>query len=130
MKRKPKSMKSLVLLAVVIVAAAVGMNALGLGTQRSGVRLGYVEHAGWRGWSASYAMFNGWARHTIRPASGTLYVDVTTTSGTLAIEMKDAGGNPVFSAEDVATSSFEVEVPGKVVVSIEADHHAGSFDIR
>ena len=117
-------------LAVVIAAAMLLFTSLGLGTQRSGVRIGYVGHEGWSNWSASYTSFDGWMRHTIHPRSDTLHVAVETTSGAINIEMKDAKGEIIFSGSQIETSSFEVDVPGRVIVSIEADHHAGGFDIR
>ena len=132
MKRKigPKRMIFLASLAVVFAAVMLLFTTLGLGTQRSGVRIGYVGHEGWSNWSASYTSFNGWMRHTIRSRSDTLHVEVETTSGAIDIEMKDANGEIVFSGSQIETSSFEVDVPGKVIVFIEADHHAGGFDIR
>lgn len=129
MKYKIKSLKSIIIFVVIMVAVILLMNFLGIGTRRSATRVGYVSHDGWSSWSASYALLDGWLQHTIHPKTGTLYVDVETESGTISIEMKDADGNIIFSKNNIETSSFEVEVSGKVVIRVEADHHKGSFDI-
>ena len=129
MKYKPKSLKSTIIFVVIIVAFILLLSYLGIGTLRSATRIGYVGKDGWSGWSASYTLLDGRLQHTIRPETDTLHVDVKTESGTISIEMKDADGNIIFSESNVETSSFEVNVSGKVVVKIEADHHKGSFDI-
>lgn len=132
MKYRLKGLKSVVLLIVVIAAAMLLMNFFGFGTQRSATRVGYTSSSGWRSWSASYTLLDGWLEHTIHPETEpcTLHVEVVTESGAISIEMKDADGNVVFSESNMGTSSFDVEVPGNVVVHVEADNHKGSFDIR
>lgn len=132
MKYRPKNLKSIILLIVIIVAAILFMNFFGIGTQRSATRVGYISSNGWRSWSASYTLLDGWLQHTIHPETepDTLHVEVVTESGTLSMEMKDENGNIFFSESNIETSSFDVEVPGKVVVRVEADNHKGSFDIN
>ena len=66
-------------------------------------------------------------QRTIRPENDTLLVEVETKSGTISIEMKDADGNIIFSESDIATSSFEVDVPDKVIIRVEAENHKGGF---
>ena len=43
--------------------------------------------------------------------------------------MRDTDGNTIFAEDNIGTASFDVEVSGKVVVHIVADHHKGSFQI-
>lgn len=129
MKYKLKSLKSTIILVVIVVAFILLLNYLGIGTLMSATRIGYVGEDGWSSWSAGYTLLDGWLQHTIRPETDTLHVDVKTESGTISIEMKDADGNIIFSESNIETSSFEVNVSGKVVVKVEADHHKGSFDI-
>ena len=129
MKYKPKSLKSIIIFAVMIVAVIFFLNYLGIGTQRSVTRIGYAGKDGWSSWSASYTLLDGWMQHTIRPKTDTLHVEVRTESGTISIEMKDTDGNIIFYETDIGTSSFEVHVSGKVVIRVEADHHKGGFDI-
>ena len=129
MKYKPKSLKSTIILVVIVMAAVFLLSNLGIGTLRSATRIGYVGSDGWSSWSARYTLLDGWLQRTIHPKTDTLHVEVRTESGTISIEMKDADGSIIFSESNIGTLSFEVEVSGKVVIKIEADHHKGSFDI-
>lgn len=129
MKIKPKSLKFTIIFIVIVVAAILLLSYLGIGTLKSATRIGYVGNDGWSSWSASYTLLDGRMQHTISPKTETLHVKVKTESGTISIEMKDADGNIFFSEKDMETSSYEVEVSGKVVIKINADHHKGSFDI-
>lgn len=132
MKYKPKSLKATVLIIVIVAALIAAANFLGIGTMRSATRIGYVGNDGWRNWSASYTMLNGTLKHTIRPKSTqkTLHIEITTEDGSISIEIKDADGNIIFDKENLETSSFDLDVSGKVVVRIDADHHKGSFSME
>ena len=129
MKYIPKSLKSTILSIVIAVAAVFLLSNLGIGTLRSATRIGYVGSDGWSSWSARYTLLDGWLQRTIHPKTDTLHIEVKTESGTISIQIKDADGNIIFSENNIETSSFEVEVPDKVVIRVEADHHKGSFDI-
>ena len=129
MKYTPKSLKSTILSIVIAVAAVFLLSNLGIGTLRSATRIGYVGNEGWSSWSARYTLLDGWLQRTIHPKTDTLHIEVKTESGTISIQIKDVDGNIIFFETDIETSSFEVEVPDKVVIRVEADHHKGSFDI-
>lgn len=132
MKYKPKNLKSTVLIVVTVVVLIAAANFLGIGTMRSATRIGYVGNDGWRSWSASYTMLDGKLKHTIHPkdTQETIHVEVVTEEGSISIEMKDADGNVIFAENNIATSTFDVNVSGKVVIRIEADKHKGSFNIE
>lgn len=129
-KFKPKSWKTVVILITIIVASILITNFFGIGTQRSALRVGYVSHDGWHSWSANYTLLDGWLQHTIRPQSDILQIDVETESGAISIEMTGADGKVVFFESNIVTGSFEVEVPEKVVIKVEADHHKGGFSMQ
>lgn len=131
MKYKPKNPKTIVLIFVTVIALIVAANFLGIGTMRSAIRIGYVGNDGWRNWSASYILLNGTMQHTIRPKTSPdiLHIEVETEEGTISIEIKDTDGNIIFDGNDIGTTSYEVEVPGKVTIKIVADNHKGSFSI-
>lgn len=65
MKYKSKSLKSTVLIIVIVVALIAAANFLGIGTMRSATRIGYVGTDGLRSWTASYSMLDGKLKHTI-----------------------------------------------------------------
>lgn len=64
MKYKSKSLKSTVLIIVIVVALIAAANFLGIGTMRSATRIG-VGTDGLRSWTASYSMLDGKLKHTI-----------------------------------------------------------------
>lgn len=129
MKMKPKSVKSTILIVVVVLALIAASRILGIGTMRSATRIGYIGNEGWRNWSGSYTLLDGNMTHTIRPEGDTLAVAVETESGTISIEIKDADGNIIFDQDNIITETFHVGVSGKVVVRIDADNHRGSFSM-
>ena len=131
MKRKPKALRSALMIAAAVAVWIITANFLGIGTMRSAIRIGYTGTDGWRSWSASYLTLDGKLKHTIRPKDTheALHVEIVTESGSISLEMKDKNGTVIFEQDAIATSTFDVKISGKVVVLIEADHHRGSFDI-
>lgn len=132
MKHKPKSLTSAILIALIVIACIAAANFLGIGTIYSATRIGYVEHGGWRNWSAKYTMLHGQMKHTIRPedTQKTLHIEVVTEDGSISIEITDKDGNIVFDEDNMETATYDVNVSEKVVVRIEADKHKGSFNIE
>ena len=127
---KPKNKKSVVIIVVAVLAVLVMNHVFGIGTIRQATRVGFIQKTGWSDWSASYTTVDGYLQRTIRPENDTLLVEVETKSGTIAIEMKDADGNVIFSESDIATTSFEVDVPGKITIRVDADNHKGGFSFE
>ncbi len=81
-------------IAVLIVAA----NYLGIGTQRSAVRIVYIGNEGWRSWSARYAKLDGRLRHAIhtKDTQNTLRLEIATEEGLISIEVRDSEGKVIF----------------------------------
>ena len=127
---KPKNNKAVVIIVVAVLVILILTHVFGLGTIRQATRVGFVQKAGWNDWSASYTTLDGYLQRTIRPEDNTLLVEVETKSGNITIEMKDENGNVIFSETDIATSSFEVDVPKKVTIRVYADNHEGSFSFE
>lgn len=131
MKVKPKNRKSMILLVLVVVVVVAAASYLGLGTTRSGMRIGYAGNEGLRGWSGNYMLMDGTFRHTIWPKTipTILHLDVKTEAGTISIEMTDADGAVLFDEENMVTGSFDIAVESHVKVRIDADQHKGGFHI-
>lgn len=127
---KPKDKKSIVIIVIAVLAILILTHVFGIGTIRQATRVGFIQKPGWSDWSASYATLDGYLQRTIRPENDTLLVEVETKSGTISIEMKDADGNIIFSESDIATSSFEVDVPDKVIIRVEVENHKGGFSFE
>ena len=107
------------------------MTAGGLGTSRSGMRIGYVENATRNGWNAEYALLDGYMQRTLRTASDSevIRIVVETKEGNISIEIKDADKNVIFYQEDMVSGTYEVEASGKYVARITAEDHKGGFYI-
>lgn len=128
-KKKAGKISFLAIGLVLVIVAALYFS--GIGSLRSGVRLGWVEHKGTDSWSASYSYFNGFCegKLSIDNSPDVLHVEIETEKGTIQLEIKDKDGNIIFSEQNIQTSSFEVEVPGNVTARITTDGHKGSFSI-
>lgn len=130
MRYKPKDLKSTIFIVVIIVVLVVAMRILAVGITKNATRVGFFLKNGWSEWSASYTMLDGYLQNTIHPKAETVDVQVETQEGTITIQIKDAEGNVIFKESNIATTSFEVEVPEKIVIRVDAENHKGSFSIE
>ena len=103
---------------------------LGIGSTRSATRIAYVGNEGRGSWTGRYHSLDGTMKKWIYPKTDALHIEVKTDSGAISIEIQDTDGNVIFDQSDIGTASFDVDVSGKVVVRITADHHKGSFSIE
>lgn len=97
----------------------------------TGLRVGWVENSTLTSWNARYSLHNGSRQRTVN-ADGepaVIAVDIVTTSGEMGLIVTDEQGNVLFSQQGIETSSFEIEIPGKVTVKITGDDHKGSFSL-
>lgn len=129
MRYQPKSKKVNILILVVAVIAVIVTAVCGFASTRSAMRVGYVGSEGWSSWSGRYMLLDGTMQKSIHPSGDTLHVAVETKSGTISLAIKDTDSNVIFDEEDIATTSFDVEIPAEVIVRITADNHKGSFQI-
>lgn len=119
-------------ISILALAIFVGMMTLGgLGTMRSGNRVGYTELADRNSWSANYLYLDGFMQRNLWKAETEeeLHIVVETMEGTLAIEIKDEEGNVIFSQENMETGRYEAPASEKYVVRVTAEEHKGSFYI-
>lgn len=58
-----------------------------------------------------------------------LNIDIETDKGSLEISLKDTDDNILFSETSSETTSFSVDVPEKVTVSVLGKEHDGGFTI-
>lgn len=114
-----------------VVAFVWVMTAGGLGTSRSGMRIGYIENATRNGWNAEYALLDGYMQRTLRNVgdSEVIRIVVETEEGSISIEIKDADKNVIYSQENMETGTYEVKAAGKYVVRVTAEDHKGGFYI-
>lgn len=95
-----------------------------------GVRTGHKGSEDKGSFSASYLSLNGTIRKKITPKGNALHMSVTTKSGTLTIEIRDAKDQVIFDTACSGTEVYDVPVSGKVTVLIKADNHNGSIEIQ
>ena len=131
MSVKPKGKIGIIFLIAAIVVGIIVTYSTGFAHSRSAVRIGYIGNNGWDNWSGRYDRLDGKMRRVLHFDSGEeITVETTTSSGTLSIEIQDTTGNIIFSKSNMETALHNVTVNGKVVITITADDHSGSFKIE
>ena len=126
MAMKRKRIWLLILAIAAVVFAVIWGGAV---STRSAVRIAYTGSETRSNWTGCYASLDGTMRKTIHPQGDQLHIEVETKSGTISMEVRDADGALLFDGDHMETGAFDVPVPGKVTVYIEADHHQGGFRI-
>lgn len=125
-----KTGKTAVWIAAAVLLIVVLTRALGLGTSRSTVCVGFVEHGGRKSWSASYTLLDGKLRHTLHLGQEqTITLEVETQAGSISVEMQDAQGKQIFYKTQMDTLTIQIPAAGKIVVTVKGDDHKGSFCI-
>ena len=101
----------------------------GLTSTGSGLQMGWMETNTSDYWSATYAFHDGYQQRTINTGGepATLKVEIVSSSGEFGMTITDENGNVIYQEEQIETSSFEIEIPGKVIVKITGEDHKGSF---
>ena len=131
MSVKPKGKIGIIFLIIAILVGIIVTYSTGIAHSRSAVRIGYLGNNGWDSWSGRYERLDGKMRRTLHFESNEeITIETTTASGILSIDIQDTAGNVIFSKNDMETASYSVTVSGKVVITITADDHSGSFKIE
>ena len=96
----------------------------------SGLKLGWVENKGMDHWSATYAFHDGYQQRTINTdgEATVLEVEIVSSSGEIGMTVTDENGNVIFDQQGIETSSFEIEISGKVTVKITGSYAASQYD--
>ncbi len=130
--RKPFIFSIVTILIVILISlgSVFLTQTLGIESTRSATRIGYVGNEGYSSWNGKYTSLNGTMKKSIHPKTDMLHIEVKTDAGVISIEIQDADGNVIFDEYDIGTASFDVAVPGKVVVRVIAESHKGSFSVE
>ena len=116
---------------VIAVVILVVILRTGVASSGSGLQMGWVESNTRDHWSATYAFHDGYQQRTIN-ADGeptVLEVEIVSNSGEIGMTVTDENGNVIFDQQGIETSSFEIEIPNKVIVKIISEEHKGSFSL-
>lgn len=93
------------------------------------LRIGWISHEQSNMWTADYSYFTGTEMHNMKGTNTNLNIDVETKKGSLEITLKDSDKNILFSEVISKTTSFNIDVPKDVIVSISGKEHDGGFKI-
>jgi len=128
-QRKSPGKTAWVMLAIVIVLFA--MPFLGLSTRESGLRAGYAGSFTGNRWEASYVLHSGFRERAVNVGGGAavLHVGVTTEDGTFGLRVTDREGNVLYDEKFSDSRSFDIDIPGKVMVRVIGEGHRGAFSI-
>lgn len=128
--RKGSTIAFLLLAGAILVPLLAGPLG-GLTAHGSGLRIGYVDSYTGDSWQARYQLLSGWRERTVNAdgKAATLHVEITTESGTVRLTVADEAGTVVFDRADIPTSTFDVEITGKITVRVTGEDHRGSFYI-
>ncbi len=116
---------------VIAVVIFVVILRSGVAPTGSGLQMGWVESNTRDHWSATYAFHDGYQQRTIN-ADGeatVLEVEIISSSGEIGMTVMDEKGNVIYDQQGIETSSFEIEISGKVTVKITGEDHKGSFSL-
>lgn len=104
----------------------------GVAPTGSGLQMGWVESNTRDHWSATYAFHDGYQQRTINTdgEATVLEVEIVSSSGEIGMTVTDENGNVIYDQQRIETSSFEIEISGKVIVKITGEDHKGSYSLR
>ena len=116
---------------VIAVVIFVVILRSGVAPTGSGLQMGWVESNTRDHWSATYAFHDGYQQRTINTdgEATVLEVEIVSSSGEIGMTVMDEKGNVIYDQQGIETSSFEIEISGKVTVKITGEDHKGSFSL-
>ena len=116
---------------VIAVVIFVVILRSGVAPTGSGLQMGWVESNTRDHWSATYAFHDGYQQRTINTdgEATVLEVEIVSSSGEIGMTVIDEKGNVIYDQQGIETSSFEIEISGKVTVKITGEDHKGSFSL-
>ncbi|MBO4938893.1 MAG: helix-turn-helix transcriptional regulator [Oscillospiraceae bacterium] len=116
---------------VIAVVIFVVILRSGVAPTGSGLQMGWVESNTRDHWSATYAFHDGYQQRTINTDGEptVLEVEIVSSSGEIGMTVTDENGNVIYDQQGIETTSFEIEISGKVVIKITGQDHKGSFSL-
>lgn len=116
---------------VIAVVIFVVILRSGVAPTGSGLQMGWVESNTRDHWSATYAFHDGYQQRTINTDGEptVLEVEIVSSSGEIGMTVTDENGNVIYDQQRIDTSSFEIEISGKVTVKITGEDHKGSYSL-
>ena len=116
--------------AIVILIVLIVLKVFVLDNLDSGTRIGFVGNSTSHVYEGSYSKITGTFSHRMSPSGGSssVHCEVTTTSGSLQVDVLDADINEViYSMICNGNEVFDVPVIGKIKIRLLTDGHSGSY---
>ena len=103
----------------------------GFASTQSGLHMGWVESNSPDHWSATYSFHDGYVQRMVNSNGDptVLKVEIVSSSGEIGMTVTDENGNVIYDQQEIETSSFEIEISGKVTVKITGEDHKGSYSL-
>lgn len=130
MKDKRKNSKTIfIILSIAVAILVIVVTVKFIYNPGSDLKMGWISHEQSNMWTADYSYFTGTETNNMEGTNTKLNVDVKTEKGSLEITLKDYDENILFSEIVSETTSFKVDVPKNVIVSVSGKEHDGGFKI-
>jgi len=126
MRIRLKGRHAVILSLSLVVVLTVCSLLFGWTSFRSATRIGYIGNGTSALWSGKYWSLDGTMVKNLRPKTETLTMEFETEEGSLSVKV-ESGEVCIWEKSDVATETMKIPVPGKVKITLVADHHRGSF---
>lgn len=126
---RKSSKKAFIVLSVTFALVAILVAVVVTHAPANNVSIGWIEHKQSNSWEADYSYLTGTQTSNLQGSNTKLNIDVETDDGALEISLKDTDDNVLFSESIAETTSFSIDVPEKVRVSVSGKDHSGGFTI-
>lgn len=119
--------KTRILIAVGVLAVIALLYASGLLRLNSNTHLGWYENKNTDSWTSGYLLFSGKRAATLELKGETLNIDITTKSGSLTVDIKDAGGKELLNKEFTSSEKLDLKASGEIDITVIGKGHRGGF---
>ncbi len=127
MEKKTQKRILSTIIGLIIIICLGTLQYFGFISIRIGAHGGFYDRARMHEWKLSLSSFGGTVMKPVFSENGLLQFTSAADQGTLSVTVK-SGRNVIYEMTGVENDSFLLPVPGRVTVSVKAEHFSG--DIR
>ena len=126
-KKTKKRILSMIMGLIVIICLGV-FHYFGFISGRFGAHGGFHDRARMHEWDLSLSSFSGTVMKPVFPENGFLQLTSAAVQGTLSVTVK-SGRKVIYEMNGVESESLILPVPGRVTVSVKAEHFSGDIHV-
>ncbi|MBR4724184.1 MAG: hypothetical protein K6G45_04020 [Lachnospiraceae bacterium] len=134
MKRKINiNMKIAIPVMAAILVLLIVLKVLGVGSENSGMKYGFVGTGTFHTYEGSYVKIKGNFAHKLSPSDDATAVrcEITTDSGELHVQIIQTSDDKVIFDKTISgNETFEVPADGKVKIKLSTEGHEGSYKFK